>query len=140
MAALLRGFRCEAMDVVTGRADAVGCALALVFGYFFGVCIWLPAFGAVAIFGSVWLVFRLDLHFKAARADYKEFFTAVGLTGGLLALSGVAPFVLGHLHVPELLVNLAINALLVYSIFVGAHLAGVYFRRHSEAMQAIYGE
>lgn len=140
MAAMLRGFRCEAMDVVAGRADAVGCSMALVSGYFLGVCVWLPAFGSVAIFGSFWLLFRFDLHFKAARADYGEFFTAVGLTAGLLALSGVAPFVLSRLPLPDLIVNLTINALLIYSAFVGAHLAGVYFRRHSAAAQEIYGD
>lgn len=140
MAAMLKGFRCELLDIATGQADGLGCVLALVFGYFFGVCLWLPAFGAVGIFGSVWPAFRLDLHFKAARADYGEFFLAVGLTGGLLALSGAAPFVLAALPLPGFVVSLVSNALGVYALFVGAHLAGVYFRRHSAAVQGIYGD
>lgn len=140
MAAMLRGFRCETAELVTGQADPLGCGLGLVFGYFLGVALWLPAFGAVAIFRSTWLVFRLDLHFRAARADYGEYFLAVGLTGGLLAVSGAAPFVLASLPLPRVLVSLVSNAVAVYALFVGAHLAGVYFRRHSAAVQAIYGD
>lgn len=140
MAAMLEGFRCEAVDVFTGQAEAQGCVLALVFGYFFGVCLWLPAFGAVAVFGSAWLAFRVDLHFKAARADYGEFFLATVLTGGLLALSGATPFVLTALPLPGFVVSLVSNALGVYALFVGAHLAGVYFRRHSAAVQEIFGD
>lgn len=140
MAAMLRGFRCELAELVTGQADPLGCGLALIFGYFLGVALWLPAFGAVAIFRSTWLAYRLDLHFQAARADYGEYFLAVGLTGGLLAVSGVAPFVLSSLLLPRILVSLVANAIGVYALFVGAHLAGVYFRRHSAAVQAIYGD
>jgi hypothetical protein len=82
----------------------------------------------------------MDLHFKTARADYGEYFLAVGLTGGLLAVSGVAPFVLSSLPFPSILASLVANAIGVYALFVGAHVAGVYFRRHSAAVQAIYGD
>lgn len=140
LAVLVRGFHCEAFDVLTGRADAPGCAMALIFGYLFGVSLWLPAFGAVAIFGSVWLVFRLDLHLRAALADLGELAVVVGLTGGLLALSAGVPFVLVRLPLPRVLASLVVNLLAVYALFVGAHLAGVYFRRHSVQMQDIYGD
>lgn len=119
-----------------GESLPARCLPVLLAGFAVTVALWIPAFGATAVFDSLWLSFRVDLHWAALRVDASEFLAVVGLTAGILVGSSLAGMLLSTV-LPGLGL-LAGNALSVYGLFVGAHMAGVYFRRHFPALERVY--
>lgn len=113
----------------------------LVFWILFAVIVWLGiAVGTLAL-GSVGKfmpddVLRIDRHFRAFRACGRD---AVIFTNLLFALGGSVWLVrLGLTQVP--IVGTVIAGILgTYWLFVSAHLSGLLFRRHADAMAEIYG-
>jgi hypothetical protein len=133
--ALLEVAGCGLGDLLVGRASGGRCLAALVPGFVLAVALWVPAFGAGAVYHSPWLFFRLDLHVKAVAAAPAEWAQAVALLAGLFVAGLVLPALLAWL---PLVGSLAGTAVQLYTLFLGAHLAGVWFRRHPAAMERIY--
>jgi hypothetical protein len=133
--ALLELAGCGLVELIGGDVSLGACLAALAAGLVLGVALWVPAFGAAAVYQSPWLFFRLDLHARAVAAAPREWAQAVAMIGGLLVLGAVLPFVLGFL---PLVGKLAGDAVQLYALFVGAHLAGVWFRRHPTEMERAY--
>lgn len=116
--------------------EVAGCGLAaLVPGFALAVGLWVPAFGAGAVYHTPWLFFRLDLHAQAITAAPAEWARAVAMLAALLVAGVVLPALLVWL---PFVGSLAGTAVQLYALFLGAHLAGVWFRRHPAAMERIY--
>lgn len=127
---LLLAFGCGAEEAVAG------CVPILAVGMFASAALWVLAFGSTALFESAWLSFRFDLHARLARVAGRELGRTVLLIGGLAAL---APLVaVGAATVSPRLGWWLAETLLLYALFTGAHLTGVYFRRHPREVREIY--
>lgn len=133
--ALLEVAGCGLGDVLLGEASAGRCLAALTAGFVLAVGLWVPAFGSGAVYQTPWLFFRLDLHARAIAAAPGEWVQAVAMLAALLVAGVVLPALVGWL---PLVGSLAGTAVQLYALFLGAHLAGVWFRRHPTAMEAIY--
>ncbi len=121
----------EALAAGTARS----CFPPLVGGFLLGVALWMPTLGATAVFESFWLLPRVDLHVRALLVAPAEALVMTVLLAGLLIASNLLRFV--TLFIP--LVGTVASVLIgVYGLFTGAHLVGVYFRRHYERLEALY--
>jgi hypothetical protein len=111
------------------------CSLGLAGGLILGAAIWIPAFGSVALTFSPWWALRIDLHvralFEVGAAAWKTF----GLLVALLAARVVASWILAPIPVLGAAIQIAIG---IYTLFLGAHLIGLLFRRHADTLEAIY--
>lgn len=132
---LLTAFGCRPMAVLVGEASALPCITGIVLGFAFGVALWIPAFGATALFESGWLLPRVDLHLRAALADLGEFTAMALVVGVLFVVSRLLPLVLSLFPLVGDVLGVAVG---VYGLFTGAHLAGVYFRRNYGEIESIY--
>jgi len=131
-------FRCDLDSLFLGQATVGRCVAALTLGFFGTVALWLPSFGSSAVYSTWWLFFRFDLHARAALVDPVEYLAAVALIGGLLVAGAVAPMLLVFLPLPAMIWGLVGDAVVAYALFVAAHLAGVYFRRHPAELERVY--
>ena len=133
--ALLDLAGCGLREVFLGHASLGACLAALAAGFVLAVALWVPAFGAAAVYQSPWLFFRLDLHARAVAAAPGEWAQAVAMIAALLVLGTVLPALLAFL---PLVGSLAATTVQLYALFLGAHLAGVWFRRRPETMERVY--
>lgn len=131
----LRLAGCGFVEVMTGETSMLACLGALALGFVAAVALWVPAFGADAVYQTPWLFFRLDLHARAVAAAPGEWARTVALVGALLVAGTILPAVLSFL---PLVGSLVASPVQLYALFLGAHLAGVWFRRHPEAMERVY--
>jgi len=135
LAILARLAGCGPLELLTGEASIGLCLLVGVAGSALGVLVWVIVFGATATYHSGWLWFRVDLHAKAVAVAPREYLAIAGLVAALVAGGQVLAAALSF--VPAL-GEVAAIVVQTYSLFVGAHLAGVYLRRHRPALDAIY--
>ena len=116
------------------RMDPV-CFLVLILALVLGMPLWIPAFGAVAVFGNPWLCIRWDLHLRALLAIWRPTLrTAVALLG-LYFLGALGGIVLGVIPLAGGLVTVVVD---IYAWFVGMHLIGLMMRRHEVDLEPIY--
>jgi hypothetical protein len=98
--------------------------------------IWIPSFGAVAVWGNFWLTFRLDFHARAIRAAPGDFARVMALSTLLILVGQMLAILL--LAVVQL-VGLAVSAIVgLYAWFTIAHFIGLWFRQHSRVFEGIY--
>ena len=99
------------------------------------VVLWIPAFGAVSLYDTFWAAVRLDLHARALFVAPGEIALTVPLLAALLVLRVVLPALLAGLP----LLGMVLGHLVVaYALFTGAHLVGLYFRRHWDELEDLY--
>lgn len=121
----------EALAAGTARS----CLPPMAGGFLLGVALWLPTLGATAVFESFWLLPRVDLHVRALLVAPGEAVLMTVVLAGLLLASNLLRLV--TLFIP--LVGTAASVLVgVYALFTGAHLVGVYFRRHYDRLEKLY--
>lgn len=132
---LLQLAGCGFVDLLLGRASLGACLAALAGGFALAVALWVPAFGAGAVYRTPWLFFRLDLHARAVAVAPGEWALVVALVAGLLVAGTALPLVLSFV---PLVGSLAASAVQLYALFLGAHLTGVWFRRHPAEMERAY--
>ena len=121
--------------LLRGEDSLGGFLLLLAAGLLLAVALWVPAFGAVALYDTFLAALRLDLHVRALLVAPAEVAATTGLLAALLVLGTALRLVLAFL---PLLGGALATAVLAYTLFTGAHLVGVYFRRHWDALEAIY--
>lgn len=128
---------CGFRGLTAGAGSLLACMLLLGVGLVLALALWLFAFGSTAVYETPWLFFRLDLHARAAWAAGNDLLIATAFNG---ALMGAVPVVwLGlQLFVHPIAADVASQALTLYALLLSAHLAGVIFRRHPDAMEAVY--
>lgn len=124
-----------------GNADALAagtapsCWPALAGGFLFGVALWMPTLGATAVFESFWLLPRVDLHLRALLVAPAEALIMTLLLVGVLIASTFLRYVTLSIPLVGVAASIAIG---VYGLFTGAHLVGVYFRRHYDRLERLY--
>lgn len=111
------------------------CLPPLLGGLLLAAVLWVPAFGATAVWSTPWLFFRLDLHARAVAVDPPLWLRAMLLIGGFLVVSQVLPIVLSAIPFLGVLLGDAVS---FYALLMGAHLVGIIFRRHFPALEAVY--
>lgn len=104
-------------------------------GFFLGVLLWIPTMGATSVYDSAWLLPRVDLHLRALAARPGLAFTLTALLAGLFVGGYALRFALGLVPIVGWLASTLLG---VYTLFTGAHLAGVYFRRNYDALERLY--
>ncbi len=119
---------------LSGKGPA--CLGLLTFGLLIGFVLAVPAFGATGTYSSAWLSFRVDLHVRALIAGGEDSVQVV-LFLFILTVLSQGTELLFQATVP-LLGSLLAKALDTYTSFVGAHMIGLLFRRHANAMDSIY--
>lgn len=124
--------RCDAQEFLDGVAR---CSLALGGGLILGAAIWIPAFGAVAVTFSPWWALRIDLHIKALLAVGGDAWKVFGLLAALMTARVLISMSLSQIPILGSIIEIAIGA---YTLFLGAHLIGILFRRHAETLEIIY--
>ena len=126
---------CDPMTLV-GAGGGRSCWPPLVLSFLFGVALWIPTLGATSVFDSFWLLPRVDLHVRALLASPVEALVMTVVVAILLVGSWALRFAF-MVGVPALGILLAVFVS-IYGAFTGAHLVGVYFRRHYERLEALY--
>ena len=111
------------------------CAITLGGGLILGAAMWIPAFGAVAVNFNPWLALRIDLHLRALIAVESDGWRTLGLLVALMAVRFTISSVLSSVPVLGAMLSIAIG---IYTLFVGAHLIGLLFRRNANTLEAIY--
>ena len=125
---------CEPMAALfTGTVAP--CLPPLLAGLLAAVVLWVPAFGATAVWSTPWLFFRLDLHARAVALDPPLWGKTMLLVGGFLVVSQLLPLALSAVPFLGTLLGEAVS---FYALLVGAHLVGIIFRRHFPALEAVY--
>jgi hypothetical protein len=125
---------CGLGDLVSG-GWGLDCWALLALGMVIGVVLWVPGVGSVGAYGSGWLGWRADLHFKALINVWGDAWITVALLAGLWLVSLVLRVILAFLPVLGVISSIAVGA---YTLFVGAHLIGLLFRRNTKMLEAIY--
>ncbi len=124
--------RCDAQEFLDGVAR---CSLALGGGLILGAAIWIPAFGAVAVTFSPWWALRIDLHIKALLEVGSDAWKVFGLLATLVTARVLVSMTFSQIPVLGSIIEIAIGA---YTLFLGAHLIGILFRRHADTLETIY--
>jgi len=120
---------------VDGAPGGPSCIPVLALGALVGLALWIPSFGAPAVYDSFWLIPRVDLHARALAVAPVEAGLLAGALAALVVVSYFLRFALGQL---PLVGSIAVTFLMVYTWFTGAHLVGVYFRRHADELERLY--
>ncbi|HUO86828.1 MAG TPA: B-box zinc finger protein [Thermoanaerobaculia bacterium] len=134
-AALIRLTGCGPLEMLLVEPREGRCLAALVPGFVIAAAVGIPAFASTAAYRSPWLFFRVDLHARAVAVAPGEWARAVAAIAGMMLVGAILPGVLSSL---PLIGSLLATAIQLYALFLGAHLAGVWFRRHPEAMARAY--
>jgi hypothetical protein len=134
---LMAAAGCGFTDFLAGAGSLLACLGLLGLGLLLSMMVWLLAFGATATYESPWLFFRLDLHARAGWAAGADLLIATALNGALLAAVPALTAALA-IFVHPIASDLASQAVTLYALLLSAHLAGVIFRRHPDAMDAVY--
>lgn len=132
---LLRVADCAPGAILLGGAPLGACLAVLAVGLLVAVALWVPAFGAVSLFDTFVAALRLDLHARALAVAPAEILLTVPLLTGLLILHFVLPTLLGFLPVVGSILG---HVVVGYALFTGAHLVGLYFRRHWRELEELY--
>jgi len=123
------------MVTTQGAPGGPSCIPVLALGALLGLALWIPSFGAPAVYDSFWLIPRVDLLARALAVAPVE----AGLIAGALTLLFVVSYVLRFtLGLVPLVGTVAATFLGIYASFTGAHLVGVYFRRHADELERLY--
>jgi len=134
---LLAAAGCGFTDFLASAGSLLACVLLLGIGLLLSMMVWLLAFGSTAVYETPWLFFRLDLHARAGWAAGPDLLIATLFNGVLLALVPGLTVALA-IFVHPIAADLASQGVTLYAVLLSAHLAGVIFRRHPDAMEAIY--
>jgi hypothetical protein len=128
---MARVFGCSDLSSIS-----LDCWLLVAISWVVAALIWIPAFGAVGVYGNFWLAIRVDMHYRAISAAFADFARVMGLSTILILVGQVlALILLGVVPV----VGVAVSAIVgLYSWFTIAHLVGLWFRRHSKLFDQIY--
>ena len=126
---------CGPWEMLTGTVSLGACFLALSVGFLVAVALWIPIFGATSLFDTFLAAFRIDLHVAAVLVAPLEWLAMTVGLAGLLIARFVLPLLLGFL---PLVGQIASDVVVTYALFLGAHLVGLYFRRHWNRLEAIY--
>lgn len=124
--------RCGAEEFIAGVPR---CSLALGGGLIVGAALWIPAFGAVAVTFSPWWALRIDLHARALLEVGADAWKTFVLLAALMAARLLASLILAPVPLLGSVVQIAIGA---YTLFLGAHLIGLLFRRHADTLDSVY--
>lgn len=131
-------FAVSGCDVLTlvGAGEGRSCWPVLALSFLLGVAVWIPTLGATSVFESYWLLPRLDLHARALLASPVEALMMTVVLAVLLVGSWALRFTVAA-AIPAVGTLLAVF-IGIYATFTGAHLVGVYFRRHYEKLETLY--
>ena len=133
---LLAGCDLKSLFLAGAAESAPPCWGPRIAGLVLGAILGVLALGATGTHSSGWLALRVDLHLRAL------FTTAArdaALVAGLLAAILLASTVAKQIFAPVPILGTAVAAALSgYSLFTGAHLAGLVFRRHARVLEPIY--
>ncbi|MFQ5349923.1 MAG: B-box zinc finger protein [Thermoanaerobaculia bacterium] len=113
----------------------LGCWALLAAGMVAGVVLWVPGVGAVGTYGSGWLGWRADLHIRALINVFDDAVVTLVL---LAVLWMVSLFLRVFLIILPVMGTISSVAVGVYTLFVGAHLIGLLFRRNTKTLESIY--
>jgi hypothetical protein len=113
----------------------LGCLALIGLGLLAGVLLWVPGVGAVGAYGSGWLGWRIDLHIKAIANVGADALSTTALLAGLWLASLILRIMLAALPVVGAIASVAVG---VYTLFLGAHLVGLLFRRNTKTLESIY--
>jgi len=125
---------CGMGGLVAGGSE-LSCWGLLALGLFIGVVLWVPGVGAVGTYGSGWLGWRADLHFKALINVWGDAWLTIGLLAVLWMGSLFLRVILLFVPVLGTISSVGVG---VYTLFVGAHLIGLLFRRNAKMLESIY--
>lgn len=126
---------CDMLTLV-GAGDGTSCWPPLVLAFLVGMAIWVPTLGAYSVFDSFWLIPRIDLHLRAHLTAIAEGLLITILLAALFLVSWGLRFAFTF-AVPYVGLVLAVFVG-IYTAFTGAHLVGVFFRRHYDALERLY--
>lgn len=126
---------CDMLTLV-GVGDGRSCWPPLILAFFVGMALWIPTLGAYSVFESFWLIPRIDLHVRAHLTAIVEGLVITGLLAGLFLVGWALRFAFSF-AVPYVGLVLAVF-IGIYTAFTGAHLVGVFFRRHFAELERIY--
>lgn len=126
---------CGPMKVFAGEASLGACLLALAAGFVVAVALWIPVFGSTALYDTFGAFFRLDMHVEAMRMNPREIVVTTALLSGLLIVRAVLPALLSLLPLVGGVLGTVIG---VYTLLMGPHLVGLFFRRHWGELEQIY--
>lgn len=119
----------------TGEQSFAAFLLLLALGCVLAVALWVPAFGAVALYDTFMAALRLDLHARALAVAPGEAAAITAVLAGLLFVGTAVRLLLAFLPLVGAVLS---TAVLAYTLFTGAHLVGVYFRRRWTALEDVY--
>ena len=114
---------------------ALHCIVPLTLGWLIAMMLWVPAFGAVAVFQEPWLALRLDLHVKALVGGGGELILTAVLATVLVVLGQVLSLVLAFVPLVGMIASAAAG---MYGWFTAAHLVGLFYRRRHDDLALIY--
>jgi len=128
---------CGAKFLQAGGRAALGpeCWLTLAAGALLSEALLIATLGAPSVFDSFWLLPRVDLHIRALFIAPGEAVVIACVLAGLRLLSFGLEF---GFHLVPVLGAVASTALGIYTMFTGAHLIGLYFRRNVERLERLY--
>lgn len=126
---------CSPWALLAGEADVGPCLVALALGLLAAVALWIPAFGAVSLYDTFFAALRLDLHTRALLVAPQEVAVTVPILSALLFLRVLMPPLLGFIPILGIVLG---HVVVGYALFTGAHLVGLYFRRHWGELEALY--
>ena len=113
----------------------VSCWALLALGVVLGVVLWVPGVGAVGTYTSGWLGWRADLHIKALVNVFDDAAVTIALLAGLWMATLILRVILAFVPVLGVISSVAVGT---YTLFVGAHLIGLLFRRNTKMLESIY--
>jgi len=126
---------CGPLEMLSGTVSLGACLAAMAAGFFVAVALWVPTFGATALFDTFLAAFRIDLHVRAMLVAPAQMLGTTVLLTALLFTYTLLPTLLKFI---PLVGWVAAHAVAAYALFVGAHLVGVYFRRHWGRLEELY--
>gem|GEM_PF-1085755 len=126
---------CPPVEWALGTAGPA-CWLLLLVHMVVTVVLWIPALGAVGVFGENSLAFRFDQHLRAIREMGDEFWRVAAAIIALLIFGQAVSFAI-LFRVPFLGSVISVMTGL-YTWFTASHLVGVLFREHHDLAERVY--
>lgn len=126
---------CGPLALLAGESSLGFCLLVAAVGALLAVALWIPAFGSTALYDTFGAFYRLDMHVPALLVAPAEAAATTALLALLLVLRAVLPALFSLVPLVGGILGAAVAA---YTLFTGAHLVGVYFRRHWGELETLY--
>ena len=121
-------------SLLAGEGVGFRCILGLMLGAGVSGYWWLFGFGAGTLMDSVLTTIRLDQHWLALNRHPADAARLIALPAAFLVIAVAIPW-----FAPGFLAASLIRAYLtLYTVFLGAHLTGLFFRWHLEEMRELY--